>query len=285
MTHAWHLEQHDSALNWQAGLRLGFVRAGTRTQLAHTSHRGPLRVQRPFTPEGVDCPHMYILHPPGGLVSGDNLRLQADMQEDACAVLTTPSSGKFYRARDNGTLQVQHNRFTLAAGSSLEYLPQDTIAFEGCNARMITRIDLAADARCVAWDLLCLGRPAAGEGFSYGQVDQRLDVWRDGRPIYIERNQFIGGDPLLAARWGLGGCGVSGTWLATVQLDRQQMDDLRESLTDCPELALTQRNGLLIGRYLGLHAEHARNTFIRLWQQLRPLINGREPCAPRIWNT
>ena len=128
-------------------------------------------------------------------------------------------------------------------------------------------------------------RPAAGEGFSYGQVDQRLDVWRDGRPIYIERNQFIGGDPLLEARWGLGGCGVSGTWLATVQLDRQQMDDLRDSLTDCPELALTQRNGLLIGRYLGRHAEHARNTFIRLWRQLRPLINGREPCAPRIWNT
>jgi RHS repeat-associated protein len=113
MTHAWHLEQHDSALNWQAGLRLGFVRSGARTQLAHTSHRGPLRVQRPFTPEGLDCPHLYILHPPGGLVSGDNLRLQADMQENACAVLTTPSSGKFYRARDNGTLQVQHNRFTL----------------------------------------------------------------------------------------------------------------------------------------------------------------------------
>ena len=61
----------------------------------------------------MDCPHLYILHPPGGLVSGDNLRLQADMQENACAVLTTPSSGKFYRARDNGTLQVQHNRFTL----------------------------------------------------------------------------------------------------------------------------------------------------------------------------
>ncbi|WP_339664349.1 urease accessory protein UreD [uncultured Pseudomonas sp.] len=285
MTVAWHLEQHDSALNWQAGLSLGFTRSGERTQLAHTSHRGPLRIQRPFYPEGIDCPHLYILHPPGGLVSGDTLRLQADVQPDANALLTTPSSGKCYRARDNGTFQVQHNRFTLAAGSSLEYLPQDTIAFEGCNAKLITRIDLSGDARCCAWDLLCLGRPAADERFSHGAVEQRLDVWRDGRPIYIERNHFIGGEPLLDARWGLAGAGVSGTWLATLQLDRQQMDDLRETFADYPQLALTQRNGLLIGRYIGLEAEHARNTFIRLWQHLRPLINGRAACPPRIWNT
>ncbi|SDU05340.1 urease accessory protein UreD [Halopseudomonas salegens] len=284
MTAAWHLQQHDSAINWQAGLNMGFASKGGRTVLERLSHRGPLRIQRPLHPEGAQCPHLYILHPPGGLVSGDNLRLQVDMDAGATALLTTPSSGKFYRARDNGTLQVQHNRFSLQTGASLEYLPQDTIAFEGCNARMITRLDMAADARFCLWDLLCLGRPAAGEGFTNGRVDQHLDIWREGRPLYIERNRFEGGDPLLSARWGLGGAGVSGTWLATLTLDREQLDQLREQFS-APELAFTQRHGLLIARYLGQHAEHARHTFMRLWQHLRPQINGRAACLPRIWNT
>lgn len=285
MTAAWHLEQHDSAINWQAGLNLGVVRQGGRSVLEHVSHRGPLRIQRPLLPEGADCPHLYILHPPGGMVSGDSLRLQVSAGEGSCVLLTTPSSGKFYRARDNGTLQVQHNRFSVGSGASLEYLPQDTIAFEGCNARMITRIDMAKDARFCAWDLLCLGRPASGEGFQRGRVDQHLDVWRDGRPLYIERNRFEGGDELLSSRWGLGNAGVSGTWLATLTLDRDQLDRLREDFAEYPQLAFTQRHGLLIARYLGQHAEHARNSFIRLWQQLRPLINGRETCLPRIWTT
>lgn len=64
MTAAWHLEQQDSALNWQAGLNLGIVRRGERSMLEHVSHRGPLRIQRPLLPEGAACPHLYILHPP-----------------------------------------------------------------------------------------------------------------------------------------------------------------------------------------------------------------------------
>lgn len=285
MTAAWYLEQLDSAVSWQAGLDIGVASRAGRTVIDRLAHRGPLRVQRPLHPEGTRCPHVYILHPPGGLVSGDTLRLNADVGAAAFVLLTTPSSGKCYRARDNGTLQQQLNRFTVAAGGSLEYLPQDTIAYQGCNARLTTRVDLQGDARLCIWDLLCLGRPAAGEGFAAGRVDQQLDIWRDGRPLYIERNRFDGGDPLLSSRWGLGGSSVSGTWLATLTLDRAELDALREQCADIPQLALTQRHGLLIGRYLGDSAEHARLTFMRLWQQLRPRINGRPACAPRIWNT
>lgn len=285
MTAAWHLEQSDSVWNWQAGLSLGFGRQGSRTVLDRLSHRGPLRIQRPFLPEGPECPHVYILHPPGGMVSGDHLRLEAHLGADACALLTTPSSGKFYRARDNGTLQTQHNRFVLEEGASLEYLPQDTIAFEGCNARLITQLEVHGSARFCVADLLSLGRPAADEGFTRGRVEQHLDVRRDGRPIYIERNRFEGGDELLHAQWGLGGALVVGTWLATLILDRDQFDALRAEFEPVSQLAFTQRHGLLMARYLGHEAEHARNTFIRLWQRLRPLINGREACPPRIWNT
>ncbi|HEY5717834.1 MAG TPA: urease accessory protein UreD, partial [Motiliproteus sp.] len=63
---------------WRARLNLGFEQRHGRTALPHLAHEGPLRVQRPFYPEGTVC-HVYLLHPPGGLVSGDQLSINAEL--------------------------------------------------------------------------------------------------------------------------------------------------------------------------------------------------------------
>ncbi|VAW75894.1 Urease accessory protein UreD, partial [hydrothermal vent metagenome] len=52
---------------WQACLALVFAQHGSNTVLEHSRHYGPLRIQRPFYPEG-NLAHVYILHPPGGVV-------------------------------------------------------------------------------------------------------------------------------------------------------------------------------------------------------------------------
>jgi len=61
-----------TAQGWQAYLTLGFAHNHGKTILAHRRHSGPLTVQRPFYPEGNVC-HVYLLHPPGGVVAGDRL--------------------------------------------------------------------------------------------------------------------------------------------------------------------------------------------------------------------
>ena len=66
-----------SRVGWHAALELAFaadVDTGA-TRLAHRAHRGPFVVQRALLPEGPDLCHVYLLHPPGGLVGGDELRL------------------------------------------------------------------------------------------------------------------------------------------------------------------------------------------------------------------
>ncbi len=63
---------------WQATLDLRFHQAGGKTVLASAQHVGPLTVQRPFYPEEETC-HLYLLHPPGGIVGGDELTISAQL--------------------------------------------------------------------------------------------------------------------------------------------------------------------------------------------------------------
>ena len=65
--------------------------------LRERTHEGPLYVQRPFYPEGGVC-HVYILHPPAGMVGGDILETDVEVAAGASALITTPASAKIYRS-------------------------------------------------------------------------------------------------------------------------------------------------------------------------------------------
>ncbi len=114
---------------WRAELRLGFARSGERTVLAERRHVGPLQVQRPFYPEGGRFCHVYVLHPPGGVVGGDELRLDVDVAGHAHALVTTPAAGKFYRSRGPRALQLQILR--VAPHASLEWFHWRTSSTTG----------------------------------------------------------------------------------------------------------------------------------------------------------
>src|SRR5262249_43518141 len=133
---------------------------------ARFEHEGPLRVQRAFYPEGPDLPHVYLLHPPGGLAPGDRLSIEIGVARWARALVTTPAAGKCYRS--DGRVSEQKQTLRVAAGSSLEWLPQENIVFDGSCVRLSTRVELEEGASFVGWDVLCLGRPASGERFTRG---------------------------------------------------------------------------------------------------------------------
>ncbi|MDX1636249.1 MAG: urease accessory protein UreD, partial [Marinobacter sp.] len=136
----------DADRRWAASLSLGFLarqeQGDTITRLTRRHHTGPLRVQRPFYPEGrTGCCHVYLLHPPGGLVSGDALTIEATVGEGAHALLTTPAAAKLYEADSHGVAWAQHTHLTVAKDAILEYLPQETLAFDGSRGEQSTTID------------------------------------------------------------------------------------------------------------------------------------------------
>ena len=283
---------YGSGRQWRARIDLGFEQRAQRTALPHILHEGPLRVQRPFYPEGPVC-HVYLLHPPGGLVSGDQLRIHADLAAASTALITTPSAGKIYKGDSCGVSQYQQVKLSLAAGSSLEWLPQETILYDGALGHSDTRVDLAADSRFIGWELICLGRPASQIRFQQGRFLQRMAIYRDGEPLLLEKQPLQADSPLATERWGLQGYPVVGN-LYAVGFDTEPValiEQLRAELahSDAPEhalrVAVTWRLGVLVVRLLGRDTEQARHCFTALWRQIRPPLLGRSAEIPRIWLT
>ncbi len=144
---------------------------------------------------------------------------------------------------------------------------------------------MAADAKLITWDIIALGRPASGELFNKGRVYQRFRLRRDGRLLWSERVQLVGGSRLLESPVGLAGYSVMGTLLASGEISSELLATCRAIPVAEGRGGLTPLPGIVMARFLGREAEAARHWFIALWQELRPALIGRPVYFPRIWNT
>jgi urease accessory protein len=266
---------------WQAQLDLEFSYRSDKTVLSHRSQRGPLTVQRAFYPEGNVC-HLYVLHPPGGVVGGDTLTINTTVHANASTLLTTPGATKFYRSQ--GETAHQQQNLDLADNASLEWLPQENIYFPGAQARMSTHINLAANARFIGWETHCLGLPANNETFTTGQLGLDFSLHRDGVPILMERIQ-VNADRLNSPT-GLRGHPVMAMLVAT-PADNNLLEQARAILSneDTHLIAATLIEDCVVVRYLGNSTAKCRQLFSQIWMVLRPSILERKACPPRIWAT
>ncbi|MBC3419619.1 MULTISPECIES: urease accessory protein UreD [unclassified Pseudomonas] len=277
MSSAQQIEQPGSDSGWSAHLQLRFVKRGDTTRLGARKHFGPLLVQRPFYPEGAPC-HVYILHPPGGVVAGDRLELDIHLEPGSHALLTMPGASKFYRSI--GPTAHLAQRFHLAADSSLEWLPHDSIFFDGARARLDSRFTLEPGARLLAWETLCLGRPVMSERFDHGALDSRLRVELPDDPGLHERLRIEGGHLEK-----LGGYPLVATFCAA-PADTALLEQVRQLLDDVETPAgATLLGPLLVIRLLDNDNQHVQRTLQRLWHLLRPAVLGLAPSPPRIWAT
>jgi urease accessory protein len=273
---------------WLGRLSLELSKTDHGTQLARSSHEGPLRIQRVLSPEGADCPHIYLLHPPGGVVGGDRLQTQVALGAGAQVLLTTPAAQKLYRSQ--GARAQISNLLKLGADARLEWLPSETLAFSAAQAELTTRVELAPGAAFLGWDITCYGMPARAEAFESGRVRSRFEIWRDDSPLAIESFDLAEGQDLLGAAYALRGEPVVANLYAVPSrgsIDDGLVERVREAIGEsarglCSVSSLTD---LLVVRALGPNIEGVRAQLIRAWQVLRPILVGRAAVTPRIWAT
>ncbi len=274
---------------WRGHLSLHYWRDGPRT-LALDRHEGPLRVLQRLYPEGDAVCHHVLVHPPGGVVGGDELVLDAQLDAGTHALLTTPGATRFYRSA--GPQARQQVRMRLAEGARLEWLPLETIAYRGCDAENQLHFDLSPGAQMFGWDVLALGLPAAGQAFTHGRFLQQLQL----PGAWLERGLVDGSDTLLLdSPLGLAGHKVMATlWFATGDtiarsLAETLVDAARQHIDAAPLRATAGVTRLhervIVLRALAQRVEPAMQLLQAVWAGWRPLAWGLAPCPPRVWRT
>ena len=270
---------------WQAQLRLGFALHDGVSRLVERTHSGPLRVQKPLYPEGDAVCHAIIIHPPGGVVGGDQLAVDATVGEGARALLTSPGAAKWYRA--NGHVSGQHVVLRAGSGAAIEWLPQESIFFDQACVRLRHEVELAPDASYIGCDIVCLGRSASGEIFNTGSIVQQVQIRRGGKLLWWEQGVLAAGGALMASPLGLAGHTVCATLIAVgTQVTPAVLAAVRGiGVPAGAAFGATHMKSLVVVRLLCGDSEAARRIMLAAWQLLRPAMLGRDAVVPRIWNT
>jgi len=269
---------------WQARLALGFADDRGVTRLVDRSHSGPLRVQKPLYPEGGEVCHAIVVHPPGGVVGGDELAIEVRADAGAHALLTTPGAAKWYKA--NGRIARQQVTIAAAERAGVEWLPQEAIFFDAAQVELEHEVELAPDATYIGWDILCFGRTAAGEKFASGSVAQRTSIRRGGKLLWFEQGALAADGSAMQGPLGLAGKTVCATLIGVGPvLPAAVLAAIRALDAGNGMFGATQMKSVLVARYLGDSSEHARQLMTQAWRLVRPLLGGREAVVPRIWNT
>jgi urease accessory protein len=277
-------------MGWHGRLELHYRRDAAGGTTAHDRHEGPLRVLQRLYPEGPGVCHHVLVHPPGGIVGGDALEVQVQLDPGTHALVTTPGATRFYRSA--GPKASQSTTLTVADGARLEWLPLESIAYSGCRAHNQVRLLLAPGAQTIGWDVLALGLPAAGQPFDQGCFTQSLQ--QPG--VWLERGRLDAQDRrLLDSPLGLDGQAVLATaWFAAgAPLPAPLREALLESARACcAEDALAPRTGctsphpeVVLLRVLAPRVEPVMALLARVRAAWREAAWQLQAHPPRVWRT
>lgn len=276
---------------WYARLELGFCFENSRTIMSRRQHHGPVRVQKMLWPEKTGVCHAIIVHPPAGIAGGDHLTFQIETKDQAHAVVTTPGAGKWYKT--NGKQAFQHIHLHVRDRSILEWVPQETMLFDGALAHSETHIHLDLAASFIGWDMLVLGRQARAERFVRGSYYNQFKLWREQKLLVADTLFFEGEDRWLSSCLGMNNQAVMGNfWAVAPEKYRssfyleQQLELIRELMMRMQApVTLTLLDDVVCARFLGNDVRHCHDAFAAIRARLRRYWFDLDEEFPRIWRT
>ncbi len=278
----------ESTVVGQAVVRL--ARNGDRTTLAHLYQKAPLRVLFPRSVER-DVMVVALVTTSGGLVGGDRLDIRVAGGAGTAALVTGQAADKVYRSL-GPDVQIDVG-LTVGRNAWLEWLPQETILFEGSRLVRKNRIDVEPGGQALAGEILVFGRGARGERFSKGRIWEGWSVYRDGRLLWADAFDVEGElGRVLASPACLNGAAAAATAVFVSDDAASALTAARSLVDESPvdaerqgelRVAATVVGGVLIVRWLGHDAARLRSAFGTFWAAFRHRVGGHDGRLPRLW--
>ncbi|MGE0426104.1 MAG: urease accessory protein UreD [Reyranellaceae bacterium] len=250
------------------------------TALAHLWQSDPCRVLFP-RPEADEPTQAVIVTTSGGLTDGDRVRLAVEV-DGGIATVTTQAAEKIYRAARAAEQPARiESTLRVGAGATLEWLPQETIVFDGARLRRRVEADLADDARLLACEMVVLGRSASGEQFQRGAVHDGWRLRRAGKLVWADALALDGAPPAVA---GFAGATALATGIFVAPEAARWLEAGREVVEPCAARAgVTVVNGVLLARFLGEPLAVRRGLMDWLAFMRQEALGGPRRL-PRVWH-
>jgi urease accessory protein len=272
----------DLVPGWCGHLQLTYRYDRSKTQAIRHQATAPLKVQRSFYPESEAICHNTILHTAGGIVGGDRLGIEIELHPQSRAVITTAAAGKIYGS--NGSIASQSIVQNIGDNACLEWLPQETIIFDRAIFHQHLRVNLCPTATWLGWEINRFGRTARGEKFRHGEWKSATEVYRAGKPVWIDR-QVLYGDEMVDSHHSLAGYPIVGSlaWIGS-QVSKDLVVETRSLFGGEPsKIGVTRLTEGLLCRYRGNSTTEVRQWFTSVWHLLRHTFLHSPPIHLRVW--
>jgi urease accessory protein len=267
---------------------IGFARRDGISRLAQLYQRDPLRVLFP-APAAGDPPVAVIVTTSGGLVAGDRLDIRVELAPGATAHVTASAAEKVYRS--TGRTTTIRQTLSIGPGAALEFLPPETILFDGARLQRETVIDLAPGSAFLGGDIVVFGRRARGERFANGFLREVWELRRNGYLVWgdaLHLDDDVGriiDDPAC-----FDGAAAFATMIFSPPAGdvRSLLDGARVVQGVCATTGLragaTTIAGVVIARWLASDAAVLRRAYADLACHFRSAALGLPPRLPRVWH-
>lgn len=264
---------------WADGAaEVSFTQVGGETRLRHLYQSDPCRVL--FPRHADDAPkEAVIVTTSGGVVGGDRMRFEIDAAVDCVATVTTQAAEKIYRAA--GADSEIDVTVTATDCGFLEWMPQETILFDGARLRRRTRLDIKGSARVLAGEIVVFGRRARDEKFTYGFLHDDWRVFKEGRLVWADALHLesdIGGT--IENAHAFDGAAAVATAIYCAPDAAERLECVRELIGQGGASCV---DGILVIRLVNTDAAALRADFTQFWKSFRHETAGLPAVVPRVW--
>ncbi|WP_377190858.1 urease accessory protein UreD [Ruegeria meonggei] len=217
-----------------------------------------------------------LLNTAGGITGGDVFRFNGHAAQGTTLSLTTQACERAYKAQPGPSGHVT-NDLSVETGARLNWLPQETILFNGSALDRQLRIDMAPGATLLLVEPLVFGRAAMGETLTSIRLRDRIEIRREGAPVFLDATQYSGDlHTHLAKPHIADGAGAMALVVFVSQTAEAHLDPIRLILPDTAGATLIHGDMLVI-RLLAENSFALRKTLLPV---LRRLNNE---TLPRCW--
>lgn len=217
-----------------------------------------------------------LLNTAGGVTGGDSFRFSGKAAEGTALTLTTQACERAYKAQPDECGQIT-NHLTVEAGARLNWLPQETILFNGSALERRLRIDMAPDAEVLMVEPLVFGRAAMGEMLTDIRLRDQIEIRSEGSLVFLDTIRFSGNwhshlfKPHIA-----NGAGAMTLIVFVSKAAEARLDSIRKMLPDTAGATMIRKD-LLVARVLADNSFALRRTLMPVLRRLN------KDTLPRCW--